>query len=207
MPKLFEFFSGTAILSKVFQENGWRAQTLDKKKYRFFNSPGYTVDFLKFDYKSEVPGSYEVLWFGLPCTAWSKASGGYHFDKNFIPKTQVAWQSIAQLKRCFEIIDFLKPKYYFVENPTSGLFKYLDQTGIFKARSQTLIRFDMASFGGKTQKKTDLITNCTNLFLANPTYRINGINQDTKFHNLTYLQRIAYPRQFCQAIFNLVNDD
>lgn len=201
--RFIEFFSGTSVLAVTFKVNTWHTITLDRKKYRDYSKPTYQVNFENFDYKKLASLQPTVLWFGLPCTCWSKASGGYHFSDNFEPKTELAKRSINQIKRVFEIIDFLKPDIFFIENPSSGLYRYLHKSGYFKKRVMHVERFDLKYFGSRTQKKTDLITNLNVPFFSSPVRRVNNIYQKENLANLTYIQRIEYPQRFCDYIFFL----
>jgi hypothetical protein len=107
--KTLELFSGTQSFSKAVIRNGGSAVTIDILKK--FN-PTICADILTWDYKVYPVGYFDVIWCSPPCTEYSKA------------KTRgVRNLTLADslVKKCFEIIDYLKPKHWILENVGTGL--------------------------------------------------------------------------------------
>lgn len=198
---LIEFFSGSSSLSDYFERNGSISITLDNRQVRQCREVDYKANFLEFDYKVLSIYKPTVLYFGLPCTAWSKASGGVHFDRNYTALTSTATDSILMLAKVFEIISFFPQAVWYIENPAGRLFNSPYMQGYFKVLKFFVYRFDMAVFGFPTKKQTDLFTNSTVPLLYCPTHRVNGRYQSNKFSNLSLKQRQKYPSAFCRFIF------
>jgi hypothetical protein len=71
-------------------------------------NPTIHADILKWDYRVFPPGHFDVVWASPPCTHYSPA-------KTVGPRNFRKYDSIV--KRCFEIIQYYKPKHWFMENP------------------------------------------------------------------------------------------
>ena len=111
MPKLLELFSGTKSVSKVAKTRyqlGYDVVSLD------IRDADINCDILDWDYSVYPPGTFEVIWASPPCTEYSRA------------KT-VGVRNIEHanriVKRTLEIISYLKPTYFIIENPQTGLLK------------------------------------------------------------------------------------
>jgi len=108
--KLLELFSGTGSVGKVFKESGWTVVSLDRDM-----DADIKTDMMDWDYKAMYePGSFDVLWTSPPCTEYSVA------------KT-VGVRKIAEanqvVQRTLDIIDYFQPKFWFLENPQTGMLK------------------------------------------------------------------------------------
>lgn len=106
-----ELFSGTQSFSKAVHRKypGSTAITVDILP--LFN-PTICIDILQFDYKQYAPGYFDIIWCSPPCTEYSKAKT--RGERNLT----LADSLVA---KCFEIIDYLKPKVWFIENVGTGL--------------------------------------------------------------------------------------
>lgn len=198
---MLSLFDRTNHVRDEFEKYNYQAYSLDIE-------PGYTnspVDFnmsiMDFDYKSFDNKYFDFIFIALPCTAYSRASGGFHF-KNQKPKTAIAISSINILIKVWQITQYFKCDFA-IENPTGGLNKNL----IFKSFFDLPItRIHMQALGYTTPKQTDIFTSFNLLWLSNPVHRVNGRYNKKKFHNLSYKQRITYPTEFTsQLVFNIVN--
>ena len=108
--KLLELFSGTGSVGKVFKENGWTVVSLDRDM-----DADIKTDIMDWDYQAMYePGAFDVLWTSPPCTEYSVAK------TIGVRKIGEANQVV---QRTLDIIDYFQPKFWFLENPQTGLLK------------------------------------------------------------------------------------
>jgi hypothetical protein len=198
--KGIEFFAGKQLLTETFINNNVSCQSLDFIQIRKSRKLDFQIDFLDFDYQAHYPGFFDFLYFGLPCTTFSKASGGKHFKNGIEPLTDMALTSIKMIDRMFEIIEYLKPKVFYIENPSGGLCNNHYFNIHFKQYQAYIYRLSLGAFGFATQKMTDIFTNSQIPILHSPVTRQNGRYSKVKFDNLTLRQRQSYPLPFCEMI-------
>jgi len=84
--KVLELFAGSRSFSKVAEELGMETYTTDVKQ---FDKIDYVCDIMNFDV-SKVPFKPDVIWASPPCTFFSVASIGHHWNKDHTPKTEQA---------------------------------------------------------------------------------------------------------------------
>ena len=78
---------------------------------------------------------------------------GKHWNVDGTPKSTEADLGIRFVKKTFEIINFLKPKYYFIENPLGKLRK------LNFMKSYNRITVTYCQYGDSRMKPTDIWTN------------------------------------------------
>jgi len=197
---LLDVFSGSQNLSKVFINANYQVTSIDNVKYRNTSPDTLIMNFLDFDFTAYNTDHFDVLFFGLPCTCYSKASGGLHFDKDFKPKTEDAIISDLLMIKCFETIRYFDNAVFYIENPSGGVCNHPLMKSFLKERNGTVYRFFMSQFGFSTPKQTDIFTNNNILALFDKFYRRNGIYQKNKFDRLSLKQRQCYTEDFCNFI-------
>ena len=117
--KVLELFSGTKSFTKVAKEKGCETFTIDiLEEFK----PNLLKDLLEVR-AEDIPFKPDVIWASPPCKTWSIASCYYHWNKDRTPKTDQAKTGIKLLKHTLALIDELKPKYFFIENPRGKLRK------------------------------------------------------------------------------------
>jgi len=144
-----ELFAGSRSFSKVAEQLGHRVYTSDNKKKKKIDQ---VCDIFDFDV-NKLPYAPDVVWTSPPCTSFSVASIGHHWNKDNTPKTEKAELGVAIVKKTIEIIEQLRPKYWFIENPRGKLRK-LDFMQDFQRKTVTY-----CSYGDMRMKPTDIWTN------------------------------------------------
>lgn len=195
---ILELFAGTGSFSSVARKAGHKVFTSDYDPV--FNTD-YCVDILDFDIE-KLPFNPDVIWASPPCESFSVASIGKHWNTDNTPKTENAKKGVAIIKKAIEIIDQLKPKYWFIENPRGKLRK-LDFMQNFNRYTVTYCQY-----GDTRMKPTDIWTNanlelrpmCKNgmpCHISAPRGSRTG-TQGIK----TYRDRSIVPKQLCEHILS-----
>ena len=150
--KVLELFAGSRSFSKVAEQMGMQTFTTD---YKDFSNINYVCNILEFNV-NKVPFKPDIIWASPPCTYFSVASIGHHWNKDNTPKTKEAVLGVKIVQKTLDIIKFLKPDFYFIENPRGKLRK-LDVVKELPIKTVTY-----CSYGEDRMKPTDIWTN--NLF-------------------------------------------
>jgi site-specific DNA-cytosine methylase len=83
-------------------------------------------DILEWDYKVYQPGYFDVVWCSPPCETFSIARrsliGRYGYTAESIEKDMLD-RGVPILRKAQEVISYLKPKVFFIENPRTGRMK------------------------------------------------------------------------------------
>lgn len=196
IPKIaIDVFCGSGYFSKVARSYGYEIISIDNRRRKGVCEPTLKLDI------SKVPSSFfqnlnpSVMWFGLPCDIWSNASGGFHLDKDFNPKTEKAKNHLELLDKVFEIIKVSSPGYFFIENPRAKLKYYPGLLQFLKDTDSVIRECTLSSYGFPTTKPTIIITNFKGLklkeldpFGRGAKNKVPGI-----FNNLTKVQRQSTP--------------
>jgi len=130
-PVLLDLFTGTGSVARVAEELGYTVTTLDIDPKC---EPDICADILEFDYTIWSPGYFDVVWCSPPCNTFScarkcnigrKVKGEVMTAETLVRDMEEI--GVPILRRTQEIINFLQPKTYFIENPFSGSMKnYID---------------------------------------------------------------------------------
>jgi site-specific DNA-cytosine methylase len=150
--KVLELFAGSRSIGKASEILGYQVFSSDLIN---FEKIDYVTSILDFDI-NKVPFQPDIIWASPPCTGFSVAALGHHWTggKNaYIPKTDTAKLGIELAKKTIEIINYFKPKYFFIENPR-GLLRKMDFMNDFIRQSITYCQY-----GDTRMKPTDIWTN------------------------------------------------
>ena len=151
--KVLELFAGSRSIGRVAEQFGWEVFSVDIND---FEGIDYVTDILDFDY-NEVPFVPDIIWASPPCTTFSVASIGRHWDKDRTPKTDKAINGINIVKKTLEIIEHYTWNntrlYYFIENPR-GMLRKMDFMPNDFRKTVTYCQY-----GDTRMKPTDIWTN------------------------------------------------
>ena len=165
--KVLELFAGSRSIGKAAESLGYDVFSSD---INAFDGIDYVVDILNFDV-NKIPFKPDIIWASPPCTTYSIAAISHHRPKGK-PLSDFAIKSDKMVKKTLNIINELKPKYWYIENPRGMLRKQDFMLNIPKA---TVL---YCKYSDKRAKPTDIWTN--NLrSLLNP----NGWQPRPQCHN------------------------
>ncbi len=155
--KVLELFAGSRSFSKVAEEMGMETFTTD---YKAFDKIDLVIDILDLDNDLLMEKLFEkgmdnidCVWASPPCTYFSVASIGHHWNKDHTPKTPEAILGVKIVQKTLDIIDFLKPDFFFIENPRGKLRKL----EVVKGIQRTTVCY--CQYGENRMKPTDIWTN------------------------------------------------
>lgn len=120
---LLELFSGTGSVGKIAKTLGYNVISLDLK------NADIKTNILDWDFTIYPQGHFDVIWASPPCNTFSILRCsliGRSLTRSQI-ESDIVNTGLPILRKTQEIIDYYKPKNYFIENPQTGRMKdYLD---------------------------------------------------------------------------------
>ena len=147
---VFDFFAGTGSSTQAFADAGHTVITFEL-------DPDFevteTVDIMELRADELVAkyGRPDFVWASPPCTAFSVASIGHHWEIGGIPKTEAARYNQLLVAKAHELIQQLQPTHgWLIENPR-GMLRKLDVVAGLTRRTITYCQY-----GDTRQKPTDL---------------------------------------------------
>jgi hypothetical protein len=114
--KVLELFSGTHSVGKVCQELGHTVISLDLK------DADINCDILNWNYREYPSGYFDMIWASPPCNSFSLLMIARLKTKEKVLEN-INKTGLPILRKTQEIIDYFKPKYFFIENPKTGNMK------------------------------------------------------------------------------------
>ena len=119
---IYDFFAGTGSATKAFEECGHTVIKVELDKQ--FQAQERDILGLTADYLITKYGKPDFIWASPPCTTFSVASIGKHWDLEKNPKTESAREGLALVAKTIELIKQLNPTIgYIIENPRGMLRK------------------------------------------------------------------------------------
>jgi hypothetical protein len=157
--KVLELFAGSRSIGNAAESLGYEVFSSDINN---FEGIDYVVDILNFD-TNKVPFKPDIIWASPPCTYFSVASIGKHWNEDHTPKSKNALIGVSYVSKTLEIIKTLKPNKWYLENPRGKLRKLQ----VVKGLPRTTVWY--CSYGDKRAKPTDIWSN--NIFSL---FNVNG---------------------------------
>ena len=159
--KILELFAGTRSIGKAFEELGHEVYSIEWNK-DFENINWYAdISTIKASDILERFGKVDVVWASPDCTTYSIAGISHHRKKNNETGNLDAVSEYAKFcdktnKHVLDLIEELKPKYYFIENPRGGMRKM----NFMKDLPRYTVTY--CQYGDSRMKPTDIWTNHPN---------------------------------------------
>ena len=154
--KVLELFAGSRSVGKACEELGYEVYSSDINDF-----PGidYVTDIRNFDI-DKVPFVPDILWASPPCTYFSVASIGKHWNKDNTPKSDNAMIGVEIVSATLYIINVFKSinpnLIWYMENPRGKLRKLSVVDGLHKNT------VTYCQYGDIRMKPTDIWTNNLN---------------------------------------------
>ena len=141
--RMLNLCSGTMSVSRPFVDNGYEVVNVDwDPRY----SPTHCVDIMTWNCPYS-PGHFDIVWASPDCTQYSRARTTAKTERNLN-------KADALVKRCLDLIKYLNPRLWFVENPDSGLLKTRSVVD-----GLPFVRVDYCMYGAPYRKRTRIWTN------------------------------------------------
>tara|TARA_B110000003_G_C16590202_1_gene511499 strand:+ start:24 stop:650 length:627 start_codon:yes stop_codon:yes gene_type:complete len=145
--KILELFAGSRSVGKVAEKLGHDVFSIDIND---FDGIDLVKDIL--DLKiTDIPFFPDMIWASPPCTYFSVASIGHHWNENHTPKTKEAVLGMDVLNKTLLIFKWFENAKFFMENPVGKMRRKVN--GIDRAT------VTYCSYGDKRMKPTDIWSN------------------------------------------------
>lgn len=155
--KVLELFAGTRSISKAFEKRGHETFSVEWDKN--FEKIDLYEDISKLTAEDVIEnfGKPDVIWASPDCTTYSIAAISHHRVKQF-NGSLLAYSDYAKFcdrlnVHVLELIDELRPKFWFIENPRGGMRKM----DFMKGLPRYTVTY--CQYGDTRMKPTDIWTN------------------------------------------------
>lgn len=211
--RVLELFAGTRSVSKAFEKKGYKTYSIDWDK-QFKNIDLYK-DINNVTAKDIIKlcnGKPDIIWASPDCTTYSVAGISHHRIKNketgnLDPISEYARFCDQTNKHVLDLIQELKPKYYFIENPRGALRKMDFMRGLYR------YTITYCQYGDFRMKPTDIWTNHPNPNFKKPCKNGDECHEHAPRGSRTGTQsldgarkRAIIPEQLCDYIVDICED-
>lgn len=159
--KVLELFAGTRSIGKEFEKRGHKVFSVEWNKD--FENIALYADIGNLTVKQIIKlcgGVPDVIWASPDCTTYSIAAISHHRKQdengNLLPISEYANFCDRVNKHVLDLIQEIKPKFYFIENPRGGMRKMDYMKGLYR------YTVTYCKYGDTRMKPTDIWTNHPN---------------------------------------------
>ena len=189
MKTILSLFDYTGNWSKPYQDNGYNVIQIDIK---------LGVDILTFDYKS-IEDCYGIL-IAVPCDHFAGSGARWWAEKDRDGRTE---EGVKLVKRSLEIVNYLQPHFWALENPVGRIHKLVPELGKPKMYFNPC---DYAGFADSSEAYTKKTCLWGNFNPSLPLSRIEPV-LGSKMHRLPPSEnrkelRSTTPTGFARAFYN-----
>lgn len=154
---MIDLCSGLGGASQPFIDRGWEVIRIDNnpkfsKVARTITGSVKEIEKIIPEYILESQIKPTFVWASPPCNHFSVASIHLHWTKRRRPKHIGVINAIRTVVWCLDAIEYLKPKYWALENPRDKLRNILNEPGSIFGGLKT----DLGLWGAKSPKPTDI---------------------------------------------------
>ena len=211
--RVLELFAGTRSISKAFEKR--KHQTYSIEWNKDFENISLYQDINKVTAEDIIKlcnGVPDVIWASPDCTTYSIAGISHHRKKNtdsgnLDPISEYAKFCDKTNKYVLDLINQLKPKIFFIENPRGGLRKMDFMKGL-KRYTVTYCQY-----GDKRMKPTDIWTNHPNPNFKPMCHNGDDCHEKAPRGSKSGTQglkgakeRSVIPEQLCEHIVNICEE-
>jgi hypothetical protein len=225
--KVLELFSGTHSIGVVCKELNYEVisvdrdigDTCEKINPSYKSRHHIKTDIMTWNYKEFSEGSFDIITASPVCTWWSnirkcnygKVLKGYNqpFSEK-IYLQDIDKYGKPMVNKVFEIIDYFKPKYWWIENPkTSLMWKYIKE---IKPHYDNYNSFDYCKFSNFGYKKSTIflsnIPNLKGVACKNDCGNIKNMKHlssvEASGGGSNRLERYRIPKELVKYLFNII---
>lgn len=207
MQLFIDLFTGSGNFEKVCRSYGFECVSFDIRRRAGVCEPSIKVDLL--DLPNDFFTSMRPFFFyiAFPCTIFSNASGNFHIDNDFTPKTKLAVNHFELFDKVIEFLNQNPNAYFMFENPRGKFKKYLDHKKPFKNVELFTHLVTLDSYGFPTKKPTHFITNYPDLKFKKPSSFGRGAKNKNgiSMNRLTVVQKQSTPVKFYESLFRQIS--
>ena len=145
--KILELFAGSRSIGMAAESLGHQVFSVD---INAFKNIDLVIDILELK-KEQIPFNPDMIWASPPCTYFSVASIGKHWNENHTPKSKEALKGMEILNKTLEIITWFSKAIYYIENPRGKMRRKI------KGLDRRTITY--CSYGDMRMKPTDIWSN------------------------------------------------
>ena len=215
--KVLELFSGTHSIGVVAKKLNYDVVSLDrdldaKSTMYDYTSPHHIkCDIMTWDYKKDFKkGDFYIITASPVCAVWSclkncwigrKLKNGTIGSKATI-QNDIDLYGKPMVDKVFEIIEYFKPKYYWIENPiSSSMWNYIKTKWDFDD-DEKFHKVDYCKYSNWGYKKPTIFLTNINVNFMRCKNDCENMKEDTNYH-IDKCANITYYKKPCGEIVRL----